>query len=440
MKNSFPHNRVFILCNPFNSLVKRLTYCLNSKVKIMNKILGLIIITVLGTVNAFSQVINTGILKVLPETKFSCLSDFKNTATADLNNNGAFFVYAGYHNEGIIRYEPTFQGMTHFKGEHVQTVSGTVPCKLKNVTFDNHSTQPAFLLSGEISIAGISNFDYGIVKVENRGGFIFEEDAIHFHTSNDSHIEGFVERYGNLEFQFPIGHNGLYNSMTIGTSQWSEPIFRGRFWKENSNALYPHNQKEEGIELIDELNYWELEYNHHDDHELPLTLPLENVSGTILNSDSDAAIAIVYWDNAEMKWKSYETVVDNGNQIATAMIKRGGVFALAKITKTEENNEESGEVIVYNGLSGNGDGKNDYFFIDGLSKFPENTLEVFNRWGVKVYEADSYGRNDNWFRGYSEVKGTVNKGKKLPSGTYFYTLIYKKANEVNRRAGYLYIN
>lgn len=428
------------MCNPFNNFLKGLAYCLKSK--IMNKILGLIIVAIFITDNALGQIVNTGVMNVLSGTKVSCAGDFKNTNTADLNNNGEFFVYAGYHNDGIIRYEPTSEGITHFKGNQIQTVSGTVPSKLKNVTFDNHSAQPAFLLSGEISIGGISNFNYGIVKVENRGGFIFENEAVHFNAGNDSHVEGFVERYGNLEFEFPTGHNGLYNSKKIGISQWSEAVFRGRYWKENSNTLYPHNQKEDNIKVLDDVNHWELEYNNREGHELPLTLSLENISDTILNSDSDTVIAIVYWDNAEMKWKSYATVVDNENQMATAMIKGGGVFALGRVTKTVEPTGEDREIIVYNGLSGNADGKNDYFFIDGLEKFPENTLEVYNRWGVKVYGTDGYGSNDNWFRGYSEVKGTVNKGEKLPSGTYFYFLIYKdnEAGKVNKKTGYLYIN
>ncbi|MEM9847306.1 MAG: gliding motility-associated C-terminal domain-containing protein [Bacteroidota bacterium] len=70
------------------------------------------------------------------------------------------------------------------------------------------------------------------------------------------------------------------------------------------------------------------------------------------------------------------------------------------------------ELIIYTGMSPNGDGVNETFFIANIEAQPNNHLEIFNRWGHKVYEADSY-QND-W-------DGTW-RGKLLPDGTYFYIL------------------
>ena len=67
---------------------------------------------------------------------------------------------------------------------------------------------------------------------------------------------------------------------------------------------------------------------------------------------------------------------------------------------------------AYTGISPNGDGKNDVFFIEGLQKFPSNTLCIFNRWGNEVHKAKDYA--NDW-------QGTWN-GKDLPDGTYFYWL------------------
>ncbi|MES2627950.1 MAG: ice-binding family protein, partial [Bacteroidota bacterium] len=70
------------------------------------------------------------------------------------------------------------------------------------------------------------------------------------------------------------------------------------------------------------------------------------------------------------------------------------------------------------GFSPNGDGTNDRFVIAGIEYYPTNTLTVFNRWGDKVYETDSYSNNWN---------GDSNRGlrvgsNELPAGTYFYVL------------------
>ena len=68
------------------------------------------------------------------------------------------------------------------------------------------------------------------------------------------------------------------------------------------------------------------------------------------------------------------------------------------------------DVIIFNGFSPNNDNVNDAFTILGLERYPNHSLQVFSRWGTKVFSSQDY-KND-W-------KGT-NAGKDLPDGTYFY--------------------
>ena len=69
--------------------------------------------------------------------------------------------------------------------------------------------------------------------------------------------------------------------------------------------------------------------------------------------------------------------------------------------------------VIYTGLSPNGDGLNDVFQIDGIEDFPNNKLQIFNRWGNRVYIMDGYK---------NEWNGTYNESEMLPDGTYFYLL------------------
>lgn len=62
---------------------------------------------------------------------------------------------------------------------------------------------------------------------------------------------------------------------------------------------------------------------------------------------------------------------------------------------------------IPNVFTPNNDGINDTFFIDGITLLPWQ-LEIYNRWGNRVYRSDAY-KND-W------------KGDGLPSGTYYYLL------------------
>ncbi|MEO2059201.1 MAG: gliding motility-associated C-terminal domain-containing protein [Mesonia sp.] len=102
---------------------------------------------------------------------------------------------------------------------------------------------------------------------------------------------------------------------------------------------------------------------------------------------------------------------------------------------------EPNELEVFNAISPNGDGQNDYLRIEGIQNFPDNKLLIFNRWGTKVYEVSGYGQNEKYFRGYSEGRVTIKQDAKLPSGTYFYILeVRSNSGEVLNREGYLYIN
>ncbi|SDQ78689.1 gliding motility-associated C-terminal domain-containing protein [Flagellimonas zhangzhouensis] len=96
---------------------------------------------------------------------------------------------------------------------------------------------------------------------------------------------------------------------------------------------------------------------------------------------------------------------------------------------------------IFNGITPNNDGINDYFQINGIEIYPNNNLKIFNRWGVLIYEADGYGLDSKWFYGVSEGRATLQKDRELPSGTYFYILSFTGDNPgESSYSGYLYIN
>jgi gliding motility-associated-like protein len=91
---------------------------------------------------------------------------------------------------------------------------------------------------------------------------------------------------------------------------------------------------------------------------------------------------------------------------------------------------ETNGVFIPDGFSPNDDGINDRFVIRGVS--PELTvgLEVFNRWGHRVYTADNY-QND-WDGKPSEGTGINTAKTALPDGTYFYVVRISDGREYVR--------
>lgn len=83
------------------------------------------------------------------------------------------------------------------------------------------------------------------------------------------------------------------------------------------------------------------------------------------------------------------------------------------------------EVVVYNGFTPNGDGVNDFWFIDNIEKYHNNKVSVFNRWGNKIYDTKSYNNSSNYW------DGKINSVT-VSSGTYFY-VISSEDNKVIRK-------
>ena len=99
------------------------------------------------------------------------------------------------------------------------------------------------------------------------------------------------------------------------------------------------------------------------------------------------------------------------------------------------------DVVVYNAVSPNNDGLNDFFFIDGIDCYPNNTVEIYNKWGILIYETRGYDNGLKSFRGQSEGRSTLNKNEGVPDGTYYYILKYvDEENKTHDKAGYLYVS
>jgi gliding motility-associated-like protein len=78
-----------------------------------------------------------------------------------------------------------------------------------------------------------------------------------------------------------------------------------------------------------------------------------------------------------------------------------------------------GEVfMISNLLTLNDNGQNDTWFIEGIEKYPDSEVSIYNRDGQLLFSEAPY--KNNW--------GGTYKGEKLPDGAYFYILHLKNSN------------
>jgi len=77
------------------------------------------------------------------------------------------------------------------------------------------------------------------------------------------------------------------------------------------------------------------------------------------------------------------------------------------------------EIFIPSGFTPNGDGKNDTWHFGYTEYYPDMTVEVFDRWGHRVFYSRGYDSSKEW-------DGTF-QGKALASGTYYYVIILHDA-------------
>ncbi|GGK37536.1 hypothetical protein GCM10007963_02070 [Lutibacter litoralis] len=166
-----------------------------------------------------------------------------------------------------------------------------------------------------------------------------------------------------------------------------------------------------------------------DEHTVTLT-----VTDTSGNSASEIAIVTFTSDDldsdgiadvcdADVDGDGVDNAVDNCPLVSNpnqADLDRNGIGDIC----------DQAELEIPKGFSPNGDGVNDEFIIAGLHKYPNNSIQIYNRYGNMVYESKAY---QNYWDGISS-----SKNRKLPAAPYFYVLSIEGGSKIVK--GWIYIN
>lgn len=407
------------------------------------------------------HIVNAGTMSIGADGVISVGYDFSNMEDAKVVADGTIYYYRDFSNDGVYNISTNKKTsntiFTRINNEQgVQQIIGDGISNFYDITFDNEQSIVAFDLKNNIDIHGEANFKQGIVKVDStdnirtqlsKGMISFLHGSTIKNASDKSHVEGVVEKIGNHDFTFPKGDDGYYRPALITSAKSESDAFTGKYTL-NDNAFFRARPTAAGV--IKELNnkeYWIIEKGSKTITDIILTLSWDDRTTPLnLLTNIERELHIVRWDARLQLWVDEGGIVDLANkQISTPTTVKGyGFFTLATV-KTDWMIE--GDVVIYNFVSKNDDSKNDYFLIDNINRFPNNTVQIFNRWGIKVFETSNYDSggngNANVFRGYSEGRVTMAKNELLPTGTYYYVVSYeyKDATESRmiKKTGYLHL-
>jgi len=145
---------------------------------------------------------------------------------------------------------------------------------------------------------------------------------------------------------------------------------------------------------------------------------LEIFFGESVQLDGSTSGVNYYWE-PEI-WLSDNSVLD-----PIAFPQQTTTFFLTATNGVCERSDEmtivvKKDLIVPSVFSPNGDGINDTWEILGADRYPDIQIQVYDRWGQKVFESISYNEEKFW-------DGTY-KGRRLSTSTYYYVINLNEPN------------
>ncbi len=389
--------------------------------------------------------VNKGMMQVASNTLVATHFNFINRDSGNVFNDGEFQFYKNYNNDGLFTHSSNrTTGHTVFTGNQLQLISGTQLSKHFDVHFNNASSQYPFNLTSDMVIDGTADFSRGIIKTDSSTGqIVFANNSKQVNASDNSHVEGEVTKEGNTAFTYPIGKSGYYRFAAISAVDSEADSYLGEYYLRNSGLDHPHAHRTGVIEKINDAEYWSIRRGPGTEGSVILTLSWdERTTPEDLYGNEGRELHIVRWDERQNLWVDEGGIVDYASKTVTSPVKVDdlGIFTLGRV-KSDLIND--GDVVIYNGVTPDGDGKNDYFLIDNIQQFPHNTVTIFNRWGREVWTTQQYDSSGNVFKGYAQGVKTFKNGEKLPTGTYYYILeyLYERNGESRmiKKAGYLHL-
>lgn len=347
-----------------------------------------------------------------------------NSGNIQLHGNAELGFHTDFINDSTFE---TTSGLVGFYGDTPIQVQGSIAPTL----FDAEVFLPSnMFLSTPVNISNNINFIEGNVlsSLNNQLVYLNFLDNAFFTGENDAaKVTGFAAITNKSIFSFPVGDQTQLRPLIIESDSNNDLAICAYLRQNPGNPSsiaesFDLEERVRNIGAITDREFWILQ------GDVPSTVTLswnpQSDLENIGNVSGVEDIILVGWLKASNSW----TVI--GNTAFSGDLNQGFLVSekfipsdYAAITfgtvplpldTFAVNNPTLGNYFV----SPNGDGINDVLVIDNLDESPNNNLQIYNRFGQKVFEIDNY---TNQFNGFSNQNNLVlNRSQGLPEGMYFY--------------------
>ncbi len=366
-------------------------------------------------------------------------------AQEDIHNHGNIQIHdetsIGFHidfvNDGIFEQNT---GLAGFYNDDALTVSGTFSPSFYDIEIvvDN-----GLFLDTAINIINNGNLISGDVITPRNHTSVFTNfinDAFYVGENDVSLIDGYAAMANKDTFTFPVGDDNRLRPLTMASNAINA-LAKCAYFYENPNTIsingknYQINKKTSKYLSVSKKEFWHLE----GDMPSTITLTWDEWSNISALAEYVSDIKVVGWHKEQKTWVNLgNTNVEGGMTYGsvTSELFIPNEYEIITLGGNDDKLEDYATIELDNYfMTPNGDGRNDILVLEGIEKSPNNSIQIFNRYGVMVYSKSNY---KNEFNGISNRSSAIDKGSGLDSGVYFYIITL---NDLRRKhQGYLYIS
>jgi len=324
---------------------------------------------------------------------------FHNFGDISIHEKGKVGFHTNLINDGNFYYNKGFEGIYSNKEEFY--VSGINKIRFNNFELDvSHNLK----LYTSLDIKGDMMFTSGKVitpRANDNVSFNYKNDNIYAGENNSKYVDGYAAISNSTSYILPVGDK--YDIHPIKINEHSKNSeFKGAYFfdnpnfPENLNNQFDTSKKQLILKKINDVEFWCLVGTEAID----ITLNWDKNSNINQLTSDIENLRIVGWDKSKNKWVNLGKTIVKGSllsgNITSKKFEPDKYTALAIGTINIETPLEGKFNVEYHnfGISPNGDGINDVFVIEGLDLSLDNSIDIFNRWGVEVYHKKNY--KNNW--------------------------------------------
>ncbi len=249
------------------------------------------------------------------------------------------------------------------------------------------------------------NLQDGVLVAGNDSKLILSEGIDIIGGSEDSYINGTLVRSGSDELFFPVGTDSEYLPVLFDQIVDENPQITVQAF--SSPAA---NSSDDNLRVSD-LRHWQVESINLSDAALTLPLIDENFDTTVEDLVVVGATTTGRFQNLGAFSVSGSLM---SGELTSTIQSPFNVYTVAATLS-----ESAPAVTVVNAVTPSlQDGKHDFLRIHNIESYPNNKVEIFNRWGDKVFEMNGYDNVQKVFTG----RGNVSNIGSLTSGTFYYVI------------------